>query len=102
MFYACKGADVDAENARKLVRVAIAGVTASTPVLGICWQANIGRLAALTGADDAGVLLREAAGSSDALYGPDHPWTLSRAAAGAIADDDPDALRAVVTTPVWR
>ncbi|RAO20858.1 hypothetical protein GUI43_00298 [Micromonospora noduli] len=68
----------------------------------ICWRTNIGRLAALAGAIDAGVLLREAADSSAALYGPDHPWTLSRAAAAAVADDDPEALRAVVTTPIWR
>ncbi|MFC3994104.1 P-loop NTPase family protein [Actinoplanes siamensis] len=68
----------------------------------LCWRANIGRLAALAGAADAGVLLREAADSSAALYGPDHPWTLARAAAAAIADDDPETLRTVVTAPIWR
>lgn len=65
----------------------------------LCWLANAGRLAAVAGFPRAAEVLREAVMGSTALYGPFHPWTLLRAAAAAIAENDPAALRQAITAP---
>lgn len=71
----------------------------------LVWAANAGRLAAVagqggTGRDRTG-MLRAAAEGSDLLYGCFHPWTLLRRAADAVADDDRDELRDVLSAPYW-
>ncbi|WP_199043357.1 NB-ARC domain-containing protein [Glycomyces salinus] len=89
-------------EAERLLHLIIDGVADLDSSEELCWRANAGRLAALARAPEAGALLRDVADASAALYGPLHPWTLLREAAAAIAADDPEALRAVATAPVWN
>jgi tetratricopeptide (TPR) repeat protein len=65
----------------------------------VAWSANGGRLAALAGIDEDN-LLRDAAAASVTLWGPNHPWTLLRRAAAAVAADDREQLRTILTAPL--